>query len=199
MARSGRHAVALALVLLMAGCHGAASESFEVTPAPLPADESPIRPGERAVVDFVNDRGKPHAVAVTVVEGDIPLLEVLWTNGTATAIKTDSAGRETIWQRAAQGDIRDLGLPDGIKSSFARAAAEPGGTAMVYLRAGTQNPTVLIEVRPIDGEDRSAGDREPLMLATVFDCQRTEQFGSIHIALGSSVDVDRSHVCAQTR
>lgn len=198
MAWSHGPALAVALLFLTAGCQGAASGSLDVTPAPVPTDDPPLVPGHHAVVDLANDRRIPYAVSVTVVEGDVPHLEVMWTNSTATAIELDPSGQATIRQQATRGDVRDLGLPDYIKSTFTVEAAEPGATATVYLRSSTPNPTVLVEVRPLDDEGRWFGAREPLMLAIVVDCQRSERVGSIHIDLGSSVDVDRSNGCVPT-
>lgn len=195
MARLGLCALALAVVLVTAGCNGAGGAGPDATPAPVPTDNPPIRPEERGIVDLVNDRGLPHAVSMTFVEADVPQLEVTWANGTTTAVEPDEAGRATIRRQAASGDVRDIGLPDDIKSSYAVADADPGVTATVGLWSGIRNPTVIVEVRPVGDGGRSFENREPLLLAIVVDCDPEERFETVRISLGRDIHVDQSRQC----
>lgn len=194
MDRSRLRALGLGVVLLLAGCGGAAGGGdLGVTPAPVPTDAAAS--DERPVVELVNRRAGAVGVTVTLVADDVDRVLVTWVDGFVSPVETGAADGPTVRRFTVEGAIRTVDPPPAAESHRRSGAVPANDRASVSFPVTVAGSRVLVEARPTDGSGSYVGQPEPLLAALLVSCPAGERLDTVRIDLVDGDAVVRSHGC----
>lgn len=136
-----RLATGVLLILLVAGCNGAPSAgSVTVTPAPAPTDTPAVESGH---VAFANTGTVAAQVTVTVLEGPVDRVALVFLNGTT---RVRSTPRRIVRFDTSEGVVVAI-EPIGRRLATEEVTIRPGERRVVGLPSLGATRTFLVEIQ----------------------------------------------------